>query len=153
MAVGWFDDLNDAKAYFTVERLITTAWDNLTDAQKTKVIINSYNRIYYDPDYAVPTYAAATPAQLIILKKANGEMGYYLAQHLDDEDRRKGIQVQGTLNADIVKENYERDMLDDLPVPPFVDALLDGLKTLKGAYKTDIDRDEDESVDENVTGF
>jgi len=153
MAIGWFDDLDDAKLYFTVERLITTAWEALTlDADKTKAVINAYNRIYYDPAYAVPTYADATDAQLIILKKVNGEMAYYLAQHLEDEDRRKGLQAQAVIDAGIVEEKYDRDKLDELPVPPFVDAMLEeeGFLVAGGFGMVDIDRDEDESVDKDV---
>ena len=96
MALQWdyFTGLADANLYFTEERLITSAWDALTDANKQKVVHFAYNRMFYDPDYSLPTLAAATAAQLIILRKATGEMAYYVAQHLDDEDRRKGIQAQ-----------------------------------------------------------
>ena len=150
MSLGFFDDLNDAKAYFTVERLITTSWDALaTDALKTKAVINGYNRVYYDPRYDVPTYAEASATQLVALKIVNGEMANYLAQHLEDEDRRKGLQAQATVSAGIVKENYNKDDLMSLPVPPFVDAILEaeGFKTEKAFGMVDLDRDEDESVD------
>lgn len=156
MSLGWFDDLDDAKAYFTTERLITTSWDALSDdATKTKAVLNAYNRIFYDPKYSVPTYDDATAAQLVVLKKVNGEMAYYLAQHLEDEDRRKGLQAQAVKKASIVKEDYEKDMLGDLPVPPFVDAILDakGFSTDKPFGMVDIDRDEDESVDTKVDDF
>lgn len=158
MSVGWFDDLDDAKAYFTTERLITVAWDALVtlgDPTATKAVVNAYNRIFYDPRYNVPTYALATAAQLVILKKVNGEMAYYLAQHLDDEDRRKGLQAQAVIEAGIVQEVYDKDMLGDLPVPPFVDALLEaeGFVTEKAFGIVDTDRDEDESVDTKVDDF
>ena len=79
MSLGWFDDLDNAKLYFTAERLITTDWDALvvsgdipaSDALKTKAVINGYNRIYYDRRYAVPTYADATALQLVLLKKGS----------------------------------------------------------------------------------
>lgn len=151
MSLGWFDDIADAKTYFTDERLITTSWDALAgDATKTKAVLNAYNRIYYDPRYDVPTYTDATAAQLVILKKVNGEMAYYLAQHLEDEDRRKGLQAQAVSQAGIVKESYSEDDFMLLPVPPFVDILLDDFKTAKAFGMVDIDRDEDESVDEDV---
>ena len=156
MSVGWFDDLDDAKAYFTAERLITTSWDDLAeDATKTEGVINGYNRVFYDPRYAVPTYADASAEQLVILKKVNGEIAYYLAQHLDDEDRRKGIQAQATIKAGIVKEDYNPDDLMSLPVPPFVDAILDdgGFLTEVAFGAVDIDRDENESVDTKVDDF
>ena len=156
MSLGWFATLVEAESYFTDERLVTTAWDALsTDALKTKAIINGYNRVYYDPRYDVPTYADASATQLVILKKVNGEISYYLAQHLEDEDRRKGIQAQATVKAGIVKEDYNKDDLMSLPVPPFVDAMLDGAGfTTDVAFKMiDVDRDEDESVDYDATEF
>jgi len=158
MPTGWFDNLANAKAYFTTERLITTAWDALVvlgDPTATKAVINAYNRIYYDRRYNVPTYAAATAAQLVVLKIVNGEMAYYLAQHMEDEDRRKGLQAQAVIDAGIVKEKYDKDKLDELPVPPIVDALLEaaGFVTEKAFGMVDIARDEEKSVDEKVDDF
>ncbi len=156
MSLGWFDDLANAKAYFINERLITTAWDALVvigDPTATKAVKNAYNRIYHDPRYDVPTYADATPAQLIILKIVNGEMAYYLAQHMEDEDRRMGLRAQGVIKAGIVKEEYKDEI--ELPVPPLVDDMLDdeGFVTEKAFGMVDIDRDEDESVDTKVDDF
>ena len=157
MALGWFNNLVEAKAYFTTERLVTTAWDALVvlgDPIATKAVTNAYNRIYYDPRYDVPTYATATAAQLVILKKVNGEMAYYLAQHLDSEDRRMGLRAQGVIKAGIVKEDYKDDLLA-LPVPPFIDALLkdEGFTTERAFGMVDLARDEDKSVDEKVDEF
>lgn len=155
MSLGWFADLADAKAYFTNERLITTAWDDLsTDALMTKAVINAYNRIYYDPRYDVPTYADATAIQLVILKKVNGEMAYYLAQHLEDEDRRMGLRAQGVIKAGVVKEDYKDNSMES-PVPPLLDAILEdaGFTTGKAFGMVDVDRDEDESVNTKVDDF
>ena len=80
-------------------------------------------------------------------------MAYYLAVHLADEDRRKGIQTQGVTDAGIVKEKYDKDKLNDLPIPPFVDVLLEDFKTEKAFGMVDVDRDEDESVDTKVDDF
>lgn len=154
MSLGWFNNLTEAKAYFTNERLVTTSWDALTDpGGMTKAVKNAYNRIYYDSRYIVPTYADATAAQLVILKKVNGEMAYYLAQHLEDEDRRMGLRAQGVIEAGIVKEVYKEDLT--APIPPFIDDMLDeaGFVTDKAFGLVDIDRDEDESVDTKVDDF
>ena len=155
MSIGWFSNLDDAKDYFKDERLETEAWDNLDDTKRTKLINQSYNRIYHDPRFDVPTYAAATVAQLVKLRIINAEMAYYLAVHLADEDRRKGLHAQGVLEAGIVKEVYDKDMLTKLPVPPFVDAMLDdaGFVTAKAFGMVDIARDESKSVDEKVDEF
>ena len=154
MAIGWFNNLADAKLYFTNERLVTTAWDALSDpGGMTKAVTNAYNRIFYSSKYDVPTYAAATAAQLIVLKKVNGEMAYYLAQHLEDEDRRMGLRAQGVTKAGIVKEEYKDDI--ELPIPPFIDDILEeeGFTTEKAFGMVDVDRDEEKSVDEKVDDF
>lgn len=153
MSVGWFSDLDDAKEYFEHERLETEAWDNLDNTKMTKLINQAYNRIYYNPDYSIPTYALATAAQLVKLRVVNAEMAYYLAQHLGDEDRRMGLRAQGVIKAGIVKEEYKKEM--ELPIPPFIDAILEdeGFGTAKAFGMVDIDRDENKSVDEKVDDF
>jgi len=153
MAWDYFLNLADADSYFTVERLETASWDLLNAVTKEKCVNFSYNRLFYDDQFNLPTMAAATAPQLVILRKAIGEMAYYIALHLEDEDRRKGIQAQGTIEAGIVKEIYHADWLDKLPVPPFVLVLLAPFKANLPGYKCDIDRDENFSVDEDVTGL
>ena len=154
MALGWFSNLADAVAYFASERLVTKAWDDLSAADKPKAVTNAYNRIYYDSRYDVPTYADATAAQKVILRIANGEMAYFLAMHLASEDRRMGLRAQGVIKAGIVKEDYKDD-LAELPIPPFVDALLEaeGFTTEKAFGMVDVARDENKSVDEKVDDF
>lgn len=153
MPIGWFVDLTEANSYFSNERLETAVWDAMIDAMKTKAIKNGYNRIFYDPRYSVPTYALATATQLIELKIINAEMSYYLAIHLADEDRRKGLEAQGVIVAGIVKEHYSEEMLKQLPVPAVVDAMLKDYKTSKPFGIVDIDRDEDKSVNTKVDKF
>src|SRR3972149_9780794 len=133
MAIGWLLDLASAESYFEDERLETAAWDALfaldtTGLYAEKALLNAFNRIYYAKKYILPTYAEATAAQLIVLRKAQCEMAYYLAQHLADEDRRKGIQAQGVVKAGIVQEDYDPKWLDRIPVPLFVDRLLSEFK-------------------------
>ena len=155
MAIGWFNDLAEAKAYFTSERLDTEEWDNLaTDAIKTVAIVQGYNRLYYDIRWTLPTYAAATVAEREILKRANGEMSYYLALHLSDEDRRKGLQAQATIEAGVVKEKYDKDRLDEAPVPAVVIAMLAPWLTLLDHFgAVDLCRDEEESVNTKICDF
>jgi hypothetical protein len=156
MSLGWFDDLTDANAYFTNERLETEVWDDLIPAAtlKPKVIINSYNRLYYDNRWTLPTYTEATADELVILKKVNGEMAYYIALHLADEDRRKGLQAQATIEAGVVKEKYDKDRLDEAPVPAVVIAMLaPWLTPLTQFGAIDLARDEEESVNTKVNIF
>lgn len=151
MSIGYFADLSDAEDYFADERLETDAWDELESGDKPKAVVMSYNRLYYDPRWVLPTYAEASADDLVILRKANGEMAYYLAQHLMGEDHRKAIQAQGVIEAGVVKEKYSEKMLNDLPVPPFVIALLEPWAD-DGAYigAANLARDEEESVNTKV---
>jgi hypothetical protein len=156
MSVGYFDTVAQADTYFTDERLETWAWDDLQesgDVLKTKVLKQAYNRIYYDPEWELPTYTEASSEDLVDLRKANAEMAYYLAVHIADEDRRKGLQAQGVVSAGIVKEAYSEDMLKELPVPPVVRAILDRWKSERPFGAIDLERDEEESVNTKVHDF
>ncbi|HJX73819.1 MAG TPA: hypothetical protein VJ307_06645 [Candidatus Deferrimicrobiaceae bacterium] len=160
MAIGWVFDLADAEGYFEDERLETSAWDALfaldsTGTYAEKALLNAFNRLYYDPHYGLlpATYAAASAAQRIVLRKAQCEMAYYLAQHLADEDRRKGIQAQGVVKSGVVGEDYDPGWLDRIPVPPFVDTLLAQFKTGGPLHVANVERDEEEDADEKVHDF
>jgi len=155
---GW-STLAEAESYFTDERLETTVWDAIAaigaltaNDIKNKALNMAYNRIYYHPDYGVPAAGSETPTQKVKLIKIQCEMANYLVVHLADEDRRKGLQSQAVIDAGIVKEKYDRDKLDELPVPPFVDAMLEeeGFLVAGGFGMVDIDRDENKSVDDDV---
>ena len=146
MSLGWFANLTDANNYFINERLETDEWDAQTDAQKTKAINYSYNRLYHSSLWNLPTYAEATAVQLVKLRIANAEMANYIIIHLIDEDRRKGLHAQAVIEAGIEEEKYDKDKLDKLPIPASVIDLLKEWATQKHLHITDIDRDEDYSV-------
>lgn len=156
MSIGWFATLSGARTYFEDERLETEAWDDLFETAgtlETKVLTQAYNRLYYDPRWSLPTYAEASAAQLVELQKANAEMAYYLAVHLADEDRRKGLQAQGVIQAGVVKEVYSEDNLMALSVPPIVIAILKPWETGKPFGAVNVARDEEESVTTKVHDF
>jgi len=144
---GWCT-LAEAVAYFANERYVTTHWDDIaTDDLKNKILNMAYNRVYYHPGVSVPAAGSETAAQLVKLIVIQSELAYYFALHLADEDRRKGIQAQGVVEAGIVKEKYDKDMLDKLPFPPIVEDLLVEFAT-GGFYAVGIERDEDDDIDE-----
>lgn len=147
---GW-STLAEAETYFTDERLSTTLWEDLASNDIKNSCLNmGYNRLIYADDFSIP--AAPTATQLVILKKAQAEMSYYIAMHNADEDRRKGIQAQGVVSAGIVKESYDKDMLAEIPIPPIVKEMMSAFaKYADEIYISSIDRDEDEDVDEDVT--
>jgi hypothetical protein len=156
MAYGYFTDVAEAQTYFTDERLETSAWDAIAAGKKPALLMQGYNRIYYSKEFILPTLTEATVDELPVLQKAQAEMSYYLAMHIDDEDRRKGLQAQATTDAGIIKESYDNNKLYDTPIPPFVrDLLCAYLAGDEGIHfgAIDIGRDEEESVNEDVTDF
>ncbi|KPJ63745.1 hypothetical protein AMJ44_14080 [candidate division WOR-1 bacterium DG_54_3] len=148
MAIGWMDNLDEADTFFKT-RLNNSSWTVLGGDERTAALTTAYNRIRYCSDYSIP--ASPTIAQKAKLKDAQCEMAIYMATHLADEDRRKGLQIQGVTHAGIVEENYDKDWLDKLPIPPIVDSILEDFKTAVDFGLIDIDRDEEESVDTDAT--
>lgn len=154
MPIGWFLNLAAADTYFETEQYdYLTFWDTRTDAEKTLAVLHAYNRIYYSKQFDVPTYVGATAAQLEKLSRANGVFAKYIIIHIQDEDRRHGIIDQGVTEAGIVEEVYSEDAMGKAPIPAVVKDMLEDFSNLIYFGKTDIDRDEDESVDTNVTGY
>jgi hypothetical protein len=131
-------------------------WTDLpTNAVRTACLYQAYNRLYYSKEFILPTYADADAADLVVLTRAQAEMAVYLALHINDENRRKGLQAQATVEAGVVKEKYDKDLLLSTPLPPFVRdllcAYLAGEDTQFGAV--DLCRDEEESVDTKICDF
>jgi len=156
MNIGWFANLTEARTYFDEERLETEAWDDLflsTGTLETKVLKTAHNRLRLDSRWSLPTYAGASASDLAKLTIAQAEMAYYLAVHLADEDRRKGLQAQGVIQAGVVKEAYSEKHLMDVPVPPFVIAILEPWMTAKPFGAVNVARDEEESVNTKVHDF
>ena len=148
--IGWIT-LADASTYF-VTRLNSAAWTGgaVTDATRTSALTMAYNRIRYHDKLTIP--ATPTAAEDAILEDAQCELAIYMLQHLPDEDRRKGLQAQAVKAAGVVKEQYKKDDLMGLPLPPIVWNMLAGFwKYDAPFYAKDIDRDEDEAVNSDVT--
>lgn len=157
---GYFAAVGDADTYFLNERLYHDEWDGLTNAQKSAALEQGYNRLYYSREFILPTLAEATATELPVLRKANAEMAEYLAIHLRDEDRRKGIQAQGVVGAGVVGETYVRFdsdqiKLTDTPIPQFVRDLLCAyaVGSKKHFVAVDIGRDEGKRAKEEVAEF
>jgi hypothetical protein len=155
--IGYIN-LTDADAYFNT-RLAADVWNDITDdsthTTKTAALMTAYDRLFYSGLFDLPLFASATAAELVILKKAQCEMALYMLIHLEDEDRRKGLQAQGVTVAGIVKETYKDTDLNYLPIPPIVAGMLDEFSTAAthAFYAADLDRDEDKGVNEDVTDF
>jgi len=155
--IGYCADLADAENYFSDERLETALWDDLGSGSplKTKALNMAYNRIFNDPRWDLPvnTAVSTSTAALVKLRKANCEEAYYLIEHLEDEDERKGIQAQAVVGAGVVKEQYAEAGLQDLPVPPFVIALLADWAVDVAFGIVDIARDEEKKATAKASIF
>lgn len=153
--IGYCADLADAEDYFSDERFETILWDDLGSGSllKIKALNMAYNRIFNDPRWDLPVNTAASAAALVKLRKANCEEAYYLIEHLEDEDERKGIQAQGVIEAGVVKEKYSETGLMDLPIPPFVAALLADWDNAVAFGIVDIARDEEKKATAKASIF
>jgi hypothetical protein len=156
--IGYIN-ITDADLYFST-RLSSDAWTDIAltsgDPIKTAALTTAYNRLFYSGLFALPTLAAATAAQLVVLKKFQCEMALYMLIHLADEDRRLGLQAQGVTVAGIVKEQYKESDLNKLPIPAFITAGLEAMGFSAAPvpfYVVDIDRDEDKGANEDATDF
>lgn len=145
--IGWTTEA--AATTFFSTRYGCSAWAALAAADKTALLTTAYNRINYDPAWSIP----ATPSaeQKAKLAYAQHLTAWYMYGHIADEDRRKGLQAQGVVAAGIVKESYDVNSLDKIPLPAEALAILEALfTTAKPFYAVDIDRKEPCSVDEDV---
>jgi hypothetical protein len=153
--IGWINDIASAEQYFLTHRLETTAWDALTVVsggkdEKTAVLNMAYDRLRFCKDFDIPT--SPSVAELERLAMAQEETAYYLAMHLADEDRRKGLQAQGVTVAGIVKEDYRGADLSKLPLPPIVYDLLEEMLYVETPFFiTELRRNEDKLANESVT--
>ena len=146
MSIGWFVNIAAAIDLMYQQRFETSAWDGINDHMKEKVIYGAYNRLYHSPQWNLPTFADAGVAELVVLQIANAEMAVYMIIHLVDEDRRKGLQAQGVIEAGIEEEKYEKTYFDKVPIPATVIDLLKPWAKAKHLHVTNIDRDEDYGV-------
>lgn len=78
---------------------------------------------------------------------AQCEMAFFLLQHQPDLDLRMGLQVQGVIQAGVVKEKYKGDNTVEMPIPPIVDQLIGNYATDSPVFLVNIERNEEESVD------
>jgi hypothetical protein len=145
--IGW-TTIAEAEAYF-LTRLSSDAWTSIPAdsnfVKKTAALTTAYDRLFYSGLFDLPAFADASAAQLVVLKKAQYELSLYMLLHLADEDRRRGLQAQGVIEAGIVKEKYSEKSLMALPIPPFVALILDDYSAADSElYVSSIDRDEDE---------
>ena len=143
MAIGWLTNMAEANTYYST-RYGGTGWILFGEDNKTALLTTAYNRIRFNKNYSIPS--SPTSTQLEKLKMAQEELAWHYYIHLVDEDRRKGLQAQGVIEADVVGETYDSEKLYDLPLPPFVKHLLSEFSSGKFIGLANVGRDEDEDA-------
>lgn len=139
--------ITDADTFFlTRAGEARTVWPGLSDDEKQSYLTTSYNRLKYDGRWSIPS--SPTPEQLEILQLAQMELSWYFYIHINDEDRRMGLQAQNVIEADIVGETYERGDFTLVPYPPIIGGILEDFETLTYFDATEIGRDENKDIDD-----
>lgn len=146
--IGWVSK-TDADAFF-VTRYGCSAWATLIAADSTALLTTAWMRILYDPRWTIP--ASPSADEKAKLAYAQELTAWYMYTHLEDEDRRKGLQAQAVVQAGIVKEVYDASRLDEIPLPAGALGVLEEyfLET-KSAYVLDIDRKEPVGANQDTT--
>ena len=134
----------EANTYFEARVTASDYWVNLATINKP-ALITAYKWLNAGK-YTFP----ATPTQN--MKDAQCEMALFLIQHQPDLDLRMGLQVQGVIQAGVVKERYREDNTIELPMPPIVQTLLQEYSTDRPVYLVNIERNEEEGVGYDAYG-
>lgn len=143
--IGW-TSVADAATFFAT-RLGCSAW---ATAEQIPLLTTAWNRIRFDPRWTIP--AVPTADQKEKLAYAQYLTAWYMNVHLEDEDRRKGLQAQGVVSAGLVQESYDVNRLDSIPLPAEALGVLENLfTTAKPFYVVDIDRKEPVSAGVDTT--
>jgi len=146
--IGWVEQT--AAATFFTTRYGCSAWASLISADQVSLLTTAWNRILHDSRWVVP--ASPSAVEKANLAYAQELTAWYMYTHLKDEDRRKGLQAQGVIATGLVKETYDKDMLETIPMPQeAVDVLVAAFVTHKPFYAIDVDRREPVGADQDVT--
>ena len=134
----------EANTYFEARVTASDYWVNLATINKP-ALITAYKWLNAGK-YTFPVTSTQN------MKDAQCEMALFLIQHQPDLDLRMGLQVQGVIQAGVVKERYREDNTIELPMPPIVQTLLQEYSTDRPVYLVNIERNEEESVGYDAYG-
>lgn len=134
----------EANTYFEARVTASDYWTNSATANKP-ALVTAYKWLNAGK-YTFPTTATQN------MKDAQCEMALFLLQHQPDLDLRMGLQVQGVIQAGVVKERYREGNTIALPVPLIVQTLLAEYDTDRPVYLVNIERNEEEGVGYDAFG-
>lgn len=130
--------VEEADTYFSSRLGSSEHW--VSGAEKESALITAYNQLNGCGFFDFP--ASATQ----VMKDAQCEQALFLLVHVEDIDRRKGLQVQGVATAGIVKESYKEN-IDQIPICTNAKNFLKDYSVEgKDIYAVDLTRDEEEDI-------
>lgn len=134
---GWIT-LAEADSYFSTRLGSLEHWTS--GAEKEAALTTAYNQLIGCGLFEFPAEVSQA------MKDAQCEQALFLLIHIEDMDRRKGLQTQGVTAAGIVQETYKGD-IDEIPIcinaKNFLkDYIIEG----KDIYAVELERNEDEEV-------
>lgn len=144
VGVNSWINIEDATAYFAARFGADEFWPaSLTEPQKEAALITAYNQLVNCGLYTFPNTATDK------MKYAQCEQALFLIIHSRDADRRKGLQVQGVEEADIVGEKYDLSFANKMPISPEASTFLkEDYETYSSPIQVgELDRDESEDVE------
>jgi hypothetical protein len=148
--IGWVEQT--AAATFFTTRYGCSAWATIISDDQISLLTTAWNRILHDPRWTIPASPGA--AEKAKLAYAQELTAWYMHTHIEDEDRRKGLQAQGVIQSGLVQETYDRDRLDIIPLPAEALAVLNELfNDAKPFYAIDVDRREPVGANQDVSNI
>lgn len=128
----------DADTYFLTRVGASRFWnEELPMPEKEAALVTAYNMLLAS-DFSFPETATQN------MKNAQCEMALFLLIHQEDMDRRGGLQAQGVVGAGIVQENYDKDLMQEIPIPAMVKQMLSAYETGTNIKVVEVTRDDDE---------
>ena len=115
-------------------------WELLSAKDKTKLLVSAYYQLSTCGLFEFPSDIT------INMLNAQCEMALFILKHQEDADARKGLQAQGVISAGIVQETYDKDMLQQLPIPPIVKGLLSVYDSSSPLEGVEAERDDDSDI-------
>jgi len=138
--------LVNAETYFLSRLGSSSYWSaTVTDEIKKASLVTAFRHLTGMKDFSLPI--TGTPADIV--QYAQCEQALFLLVTQNELLSRKGLQAQGVVSAGVVKESYDKDMLGKIAISEITKEMLNAYFTSGGVYLMDIERDEDEDIDDS----
>jgi len=129
---GWVTEA-EADAYFASRYGASDFW--ASGADKDGALETAYNQLNNSGLFTLPDTTVDA------MKQAQYEQALFVIIHMEDFDRRGGLQAQGVIEAGIVKEKY--NYKPTFPICPMAKQLLESYSDIRALQIPNITRDEE----------